>query len=208
MGVDGVRGRAATVLLGQPDDGARTPQLRSGVVTQVSPLLVRVGSATTAQPCAALGSYSPAVGDAVQVLVLEGDRIVLGCATQRRPATQVGTPASGTTSGTSRLTFNSLTFPAQGADGRLNIDVSFSYESGTSGDQWNGIIEVDGSDAFATWFVVPAALLGGESFSVSIPYTAGTAPVIRARVSRFFGAGSIAVGATRSSSMTVTYVPN
>lgn len=68
----------ASVIIGNPDDSARTPQWREGVVTQVSPLLVRVGSATTAQPCVGLSSYLPRVGDAVSVLVLSGDRLALG----------------------------------------------------------------------------------------------------------------------------------
>lgn len=66
------------VIIGNPDDDARIPQWREGVVTQVSPLLVRVGSAVTSKPCNALASYAPRVGDAVSVLVLSGDRLVLG----------------------------------------------------------------------------------------------------------------------------------
>jgi hypothetical protein len=65
-----------SVLIGQPDDDARTPQWRQGVVTQASPLLVRVGAATTATPCKAL--MPAAVGDVVSVLVIGGDRLVLG----------------------------------------------------------------------------------------------------------------------------------
>lgn len=72
----------ASVVIGNPDDDARIPQWREGVVTQVSPLLVRVGSATTAKPCNALASYLPRLGDAVSVLVLSGDRLVLGTVTR------------------------------------------------------------------------------------------------------------------------------
>lgn len=78
----------ADVLIGSPDDASRVPTLRQGVVTQASPLLVRVGSATTATPARALGSSALHVGDTVSVLVVEGDRLVLGSTS--------GTPAPGT----------------------------------------------------------------------------------------------------------------
>lgn len=71
----------ADVILGDPDDTARVPQLRQGVVTAASPLTVLVGAATTAKACRALASYVPTVGDAVSVLVIAGDRLVLGRAT-------------------------------------------------------------------------------------------------------------------------------
>lgn len=64
--------------MGSPDDGQLTPTLRRGVVATVSPLTVLVGSAATATACNALTSYSPAVGDVVSVLVLNGDRLVVG----------------------------------------------------------------------------------------------------------------------------------
>lgn len=51
---------------------------RLGVVTQVSPLLVRVGYATTATPARKLASYTPVVTDSVIVLVSGADRVVLG----------------------------------------------------------------------------------------------------------------------------------
>ena len=71
----------ASVLIGDPHDDDRVPQMRQGVVTQVSPLLVRVGAATTATPCSALTSYAPRnAGDVVSVMVLGGDRLVLGLA--------------------------------------------------------------------------------------------------------------------------------
>ena len=55
--------------------------MRQGVVTQASPLLVRVGAATTATPCSTLTSYAPRnAGDVVSVMVLGGDRLVLGLA--------------------------------------------------------------------------------------------------------------------------------
>lgn len=69
----------ASVLIGDPNDNdSRTPHLRQGVVTQASPLLVRVGAAATATACRALSSYVPANGDSVAVLVIAGDRLVLG----------------------------------------------------------------------------------------------------------------------------------
>lgn len=70
----------ASALLGIPQATNQNLQLRQGVVTQVSPLLVRVGAATTAQPCNALAGYSARVGDVVSVLVVDGDRLVLGSA--------------------------------------------------------------------------------------------------------------------------------
>lgn len=69
---------ADAVIAGQKSTGPQVPELRQGVVTQVSPLLVRVGSATTAVACNALGSYRGSVGDVVSVLVTVGDRLVLG----------------------------------------------------------------------------------------------------------------------------------
>lgn len=68
----------ADVIIGGDDGDGRTPRLRQGVVTQVSPLLVRVGSATTAAPASALAGYAPTVGDVVSVLTVTGDRLVLG----------------------------------------------------------------------------------------------------------------------------------
>ena len=81
----GERGRVsslADVILGNPDDTARVPQLRQGIVTAISPLSVLVGAATSSQLCRTLASYVPTVGDAVSVLVISGDRLVLGRANQ------------------------------------------------------------------------------------------------------------------------------
>lgn len=90
----------ADVLIGDPDAGAQVPQLRQGVVTVVSPLTVRVGTAATARACNALASYAPVVGDVVSVLVLQGDRLVLGptsgvshyrkCTSATRPTSLAG----------------------------------------------------------------------------------------------------------------------
>lgn len=52
--------------------------IRRGVVTQVSPLLVKVGAADTAAPATALGSYVPVVGEVVTLLEQGPDRVVLG----------------------------------------------------------------------------------------------------------------------------------
>ena len=68
----------ASVIVGNPDDTARIPQLRQGIVTATSPLSVLVGAATTSMACRALASYVPTVGDCVSVLVISGDRLVLG----------------------------------------------------------------------------------------------------------------------------------
>ena len=68
----------ADVILGNPDDTARIPQLRQGIVTATSPLSVLVGAATSSQRCRALASYVPTAGDTVSVLVIAGDRLVLG----------------------------------------------------------------------------------------------------------------------------------
>ena len=68
----------ASVIVGNPDDTARIPQLRQGIVTATAPLTVRVGAATTSMACRALASYVPTVGDCVSVLVISGDRLVLG----------------------------------------------------------------------------------------------------------------------------------
>ncbi len=72
----------ADVIIGNPDDKSRTPELRQGVVTQVSPLLVRLGAATTAAPARALGTYVAVIGEVVSVLVVPGDRLVLGSLTK------------------------------------------------------------------------------------------------------------------------------
>ncbi len=72
----------ADVILGNPDDTARVPMLRQGVVTAVNPLSVLVGAATTSQLCRTLVSYVPTVGETVSVLVISGDRLVLGKASQ------------------------------------------------------------------------------------------------------------------------------
>ena len=68
----------ASVIVGNPDDVARVPQLRQGIVTATSPLSVLVGAATTSMASRALASYVPTVGDCVSVLVISGDRLVLG----------------------------------------------------------------------------------------------------------------------------------
>ena len=72
----------ADVLVGNPDDTARIPQLRQGVVTAINPLTVLVGAAATAQVCRALAGVSASVGDCVSVLSIAGDRLVLGKASQ------------------------------------------------------------------------------------------------------------------------------
>lgn len=59
------------------DEGDRRPDLRFGVVTQVSPLMVRIGSPDGA-PATKLAAYSPANGHVVVVLLLPGLRVVLG----------------------------------------------------------------------------------------------------------------------------------
>jgi hypothetical protein len=61
-------------------DPASGPTMRIGVVTQASPLLVRVGAATTPAPASALGSYAPRVDDVVTLLEQGADRVVLGVA--------------------------------------------------------------------------------------------------------------------------------
>lgn len=69
----------ARVLLGAPDQKSVEPnaQLRYGTVTQVSPLLVKVGAASTGQPCNRVASYSPSLNDYVAVLVQGAERIVV-----------------------------------------------------------------------------------------------------------------------------------
>lgn len=61
------------------------PAMRLGIVTQASPLLVRVGAAATATPAAALGSYALAVNDVVVLLEQGADRVVLGSAATSQP---------------------------------------------------------------------------------------------------------------------------
>lgn len=69
----------AQLLTVPPSAGAAlATRLRRGVVTQVSPLLVRVGAATTAVPATALNTYVPIANDVVSVLEVDGDRLVLG----------------------------------------------------------------------------------------------------------------------------------
>jgi hypothetical protein len=60
-------------------DGPR--MLQYGVVTQASPLLVRVGAATTGVAARRLASYTPTLSDFVAVLVSGADRLVLGAVT-------------------------------------------------------------------------------------------------------------------------------
>lgn len=60
-----------------PESG---PMLRLGVVTQVFPLLVKVGAATTSTPARALSTYLPVVDQVVNVLEQGSDRLVLGAA--------------------------------------------------------------------------------------------------------------------------------
>lgn len=63
------------VLLDTPDPGSG---LCYGIVTQASPLLVRVGAATTATACRRLATYTPTLADFVAVYVQGADRLVLG----------------------------------------------------------------------------------------------------------------------------------
>ena len=70
------------------------PQLRMGIVTQANPLMVLVGAATTPMLCNALSSYMPTAGDTVSVLVISGDRLVLGNVGSLRAA--LGVVAVGT----------------------------------------------------------------------------------------------------------------
>lgn len=69
----------ARVIMGAPDADSTDPtcQLRYGVVTQASPLLVKVGAATVGQPCGRVSNYQAIVGDYVLVLVRGPDRVVI-----------------------------------------------------------------------------------------------------------------------------------
>lgn len=50
--------------------------MRQGVVTQVSPLLVRIGDSLVGTPCTPNAGYSAALNDRVTVFVQGGDRVV------------------------------------------------------------------------------------------------------------------------------------
>jgi hypothetical protein len=85
-------------LLGRADVDSIAPnaQMRYGVVTQVSPLLVQVGAATTAMPCKAVADYFPVLNDYVLVLVQGADRIVVAsvlAASAPRSGMGAGAPA-------------------------------------------------------------------------------------------------------------------
>lgn len=53
-------------------------RLRYGVVTQASPLKVKLGDASVGQATARLASYTPTLGDQVALLVDDADRLCLG----------------------------------------------------------------------------------------------------------------------------------
>lgn len=55
-----------------------TPQILFGVVTQASPLLVRVGSALTGTSCNRMNSYTPVLSDYVVVIAQGPIRICMG----------------------------------------------------------------------------------------------------------------------------------
>ena len=71
-------------LLDTPDDDGKGWRL--GTVTQVSPLLVKLGAATSGQPCRSAVEVGLRVGDFVVVLLNGPDRIVIGSTTSIRSA--------------------------------------------------------------------------------------------------------------------------
>ena len=64
-------------LMGAPDSASTDAVWRLGTVTQVSPLLVKVGAATTGQPCRNAIADVIAVNDFVVVLLNGPDRIAI-----------------------------------------------------------------------------------------------------------------------------------
>lgn len=70
-----MNGPLVQALLDSPDDDGKVWRL--GTVTQVSPLLVKLGAATTGQPCRSAVEVGLAVNDFVVVLLNGPDRIVI-----------------------------------------------------------------------------------------------------------------------------------
>lgn len=64
------------VLLAVGGDGGC--RLTYGLVTQASPLLVKVGASSASVSARRIGSYSPTLSDVVAVLEQSADRLVLG----------------------------------------------------------------------------------------------------------------------------------
>lgn len=65
--------------LSDANDTSQSPNgLRYGTVTQVNPLMVRVGAASTPVQCRCLASFIPVVGRFVAVWISGADRLVMG----------------------------------------------------------------------------------------------------------------------------------
>lgn len=121
----------AQAIMGQPDVGRRSPQLRYGTVTQVSPLLVKVGAASIGQPCNRVASYQPVLNDYVSVIVQGADRVVVDSLLSNAwptydpaltaPSTNPNLGSTGSKSGAFRRDGRRITWRAQFAVGGSGI---------------------------------------------------------------------------------------
>lgn len=182
----------ADAILGNPQNAPQALEVRRGIVTQIEPLLVRVGHATTAQPCQALDSYSASIGDAVSVMVLDGDRLVLGKARatgQHLYNAQHG--SSGTTSGATASTIASIPLAASGTPGYVMVVGHAFVTFTTAGDQFEIYIDDNASVGPSDRINTTTNRLEGNFHPVGFFATDGVTPhTYTLKVQRASGAGT------------------
>lgn len=166
--------------------------LRQGVVTQASPLLVRVGAATTAVPATALGSYVPIVGDVVSLLEQDGDRLVVGVPVAT--STLAIATVTGSSSGISSVVdVAGLTVTFEAVAGRTYKLSTVGYLQSNVVDDVAGIQITDASNnQLQSAQVLCRPINTGISYSTWVPVTPGAGSVTyKVRVLRVSGTGGV-----------------
>jgi len=174
----------ARAIMGPPDAASTDPNCRLsyGTVTQVSPLLVKVGAATVGQPCSKVSGYTPVLADYVMVLVNGADRVALG-SMARNSGAPAGTGTNGDeywdtaaqrlyrSDGTGWIVMAEpgQTFAPTVTAGAGTITAfggqSFSYKRSDGWlDYWfNVIITTNGTGASSVNFTLPKAVVSGDN---------------------------------------------
>lgn len=171
-------------------DPASGPMMRLGVVTQASPLLVRVGAASTAVRASALGSYAARVDDVVVLLEQGADRVVLGPAHAGDRVARVFATVAAAQTGISAMTdLTGLSVSFTSTANRL-YRVSFQLRLAQIGSAglvtaiiadgsnaqhaaWQGSIAAgDRLSAHLAYLVAPGA--GAQTYKVRLSTSAGT----------------------------------
>jgi hypothetical protein len=181
-----------------------TLAMRVGVVTQVSPLLVRVGAATTATPASALGSYAPRVDDVVTLIEQGADRVVLGAVGAAPILASTSATGSTWTNGTTTETAVTastgaapLVTLALNPARRHRMVVNGRFQSSVAGD---GIIVrfYEGGAARKAFVMGAAAVNLGQSIHHEWDFVpaSGSSVTYEVRAARLSGSGTVAAAAS------------